>query len=271
MKNENFYVIQGWMVNELNLSGNELMIYAILYGFSQEKNSWFEGSLNYLGSCINCKSKTTVFTLLKEMTNKGLIEKQDYKVNNVQFCRYRTVYQKLIYPPVSKIDTNNYINNINNMNIIYNWENNVICECETKNGNKCTRRSTYNINGKNHCNQHSKQVISKLLLRSEEKEIKTFKKPSIEEIKEYCLERKNGINANYFYDFYESKGWMIGKNKMKDWKSAVRTWERNKNAEKDTRTNRPIPEWFNQNIELQESTDDTDFQDFIEEFRNAKQ
>ena len=52
-----------------------------------------------------------------------------------------------------------------------------------------------------------------------------FKKPNIDDIKDYCLERKNNINAERFYDYYESKGWMIGKNKMKNWKAAVRTWE----------------------------------------------
>ena len=52
-----------------------------------------------------------------------------------------------------------------------------------------------------------------------------FKKPKIEDIEEYCLERKNNINAERFYDYYESKGWMIGKNKMKNWKAAVRAWE----------------------------------------------
>ena len=45
-------------------------------------------------------------------------------------------------------------------------------------------------------------------------------------MKNYCLERKNNINAETFIDFYESKGWKIGKNKMKDWKAAVRTWEK---------------------------------------------
>lgn len=52
-----------------------------------------------------------------------------------------------------------------------------------------------------------------------------FIKPTVEEIAEYCRERDNGIDAQQFYDFYESKGWLIGKNKMKDWKAAVRTWE----------------------------------------------
>jgi len=56
---------------------------------------------------------------------------------------------------------------------------------------------------------------------------KRFSKPSVEEIKLYCLERKNAINAEQFFDFYESKGWKIGSQSMKDWKAAVRTWERN--------------------------------------------
>ena len=47
----------------------------------------------------------------------------------------------------------------------------------------------------------------------------------------YCLERSNNIDSQSFIDFYESKGWMIGKNKMKDWKAAVRVWERSRKQE----------------------------------------
>ena len=54
---------------------------------------------------------------------------------------------------------------------------------------------------------------------------KSFKKPTVEEIETYCRERNNSVNPNEFYDFYESKGWYVGKNKMKDWKASVRTWE----------------------------------------------
>lgn len=53
-----------------------------------------------------------------------------------------------------------------------------------------------------------------------------FTPPTIEEIKDYCNERNNNVNPVKFYDFYESKGWMIGKNKMKDWKASIRTWEK---------------------------------------------
>ena len=53
-----------------------------------------------------------------------------------------------------------------------------------------------------------------------------FLPPTLEEVKAYCDERKNSVDAENFIDFYESKGWMVGKNKMKDWKACVRTWER---------------------------------------------
>ena len=56
---------------------------------------------------------------------------------------------------------------------------------------------------------------------------RVFKKPSVEEVQAYCEERENNIDPEEFVDFYESKGWVVGKSPMKDWKAAVRTWERN--------------------------------------------
>ena len=56
---------------------------------------------------------------------------------------------------------------------------------------------------------------------------KRFVKPTLSEIEQYCIERKNNVNAEQFYDYYESNGWKVGKNSMKDWKACVRTWERN--------------------------------------------
>ena len=57
---------------------------------------------------------------------------------------------------------------------------------------------------------------------------KRFVPPSLEEVQAYCSERGNGIDAQSFIDFYASKGWMVGKTKMTDWKAAVRTWESRK-------------------------------------------
>ena len=66
---------------------------------------------------------------------------------------------------------------------------------------------------------------------------KRFEKPSISDIKQYCMERNNNVNAEQFYDHYESNGWKVGKNAMKDWKAAVRTWEKN-NYNKPAKSNK---------------------------------
>lgn len=75
------------------------------------------------------------------------------------------------------------------------------------------------------------------------KKNRAFKKPTLEQVREYCQERNNTINPEQFIDYYESNGWMVGKNKMKDWKAAVRTWENNRkggnsNEQSERRTER---------------------------------
>lgn len=59
---------------------------------------------------------------------------------------------------------------------------------------------------------------------------KRFDPPTVEEVQAYCSERNNSVDAQTFVDFYASKGWLVGKNPMKDWKAAVRTWERNRDG-----------------------------------------
>jgi len=61
----------------------------------------------------------------------------------------------------------------------------------------------------------------------QEKGKKKFYKPTIEEITEYCKSRSNSVDTQRFFDYYESKGWMVGKSPMKNWQAAVRTWEKN--------------------------------------------
>jgi hypothetical protein len=63
-------------------------------------------------------------------------------------------------------------------------------------------------------------------VNQKEKRRSPFRPPTLEEVKEYCKERGNHVDAERFVDFYSAKSWMIGKNKMSDWKAAVRTWER---------------------------------------------
>lgn len=61
---------------------------------------------------------------------------------------------------------------------------------------------------------------------------KKFVPPTVDEVRAYCQERGNKVDPQTFVDFYESKGWMVGRNRMKDWKAAVRTWEKNSKQEK---------------------------------------
>lgn len=79
---------------------------------------------------------------------------------------------------------------------------------------------------------------------SKKKESRNFVPPTLSEVKAYCQERNNGINPQAFIDFYESKGWMIGKNKVKDWKACVRTWENRRKEEKGGTNNDDILESF---------------------------
>lgn len=62
---------------------------------------------------------------------------------------------------------------------------------------------------------------------------KRFSKPTVEEIRSYCLSRSNSIDAQAFYDFYESKGWKVGNTPMKNWQAAIGTWERRQKNEEN--------------------------------------
>jgi len=91
--------------------------------------------------------------------------------------------------------------------------------------------------------------LSKCTTINKNKEIritnKYFNKPTISEVENYCKERKNNVEAEAFWDFYESKDWFVGKSKMKCWKSAVRNWERGDKKKPQTmgKLHSQINEW----------------------------
>lgn len=102
VKEENYIHISGWMVTRLGLKGNELLIYAIIYGFSQTKGQNFTGSLKYLAEWTN-SSKQGVMKNLKSLIEKNLITKSEKTVNGVKYCEYHTtefndLYNKVVYP-----------------------------------------------------------------------------------------------------------------------------------------------------------------------------
>ena len=99
---------------------------------------------------------------------------------------------------------------------------------------RATNRKS-NVKDKKHMNNISKTYdkhmeteteIENIIINNKEK-VSKFKKPSLDEVRQYCAERNKGVDAERFFNYYESNGWQIGKNKMKNWKAAVHTWEKN--------------------------------------------
>lgn len=77
-----------------------------------------------------------------------------------------------------------------------------------------------------HINKHKLKQETKTNYKEKNIKKEKFVKPTIEEIKNYCIERNNNIIAEQFFDFYETRGWKVGNNAMKDWRACIRTWER---------------------------------------------
>ena len=101
VKDENYINIQGWMVTKLGLKGNELLIYAIIYGFSQTEDQTFNGSLQYLADWTN-STKQGVTKNLKALVEKGYIIKEDKYINNVKFCEYYATKLDTVYNKVAQ-------------------------------------------------------------------------------------------------------------------------------------------------------------------------
>ena len=126
VNNNNFITIQGWMVNELGLKGNSLLIYAIIFGFSQDGEGSYSGSQQYLADWTNT-TKRNVRNILNELVEKGYLIKEEKDVNGVKFCFYKAMskislegkkfpQERKNFPGGGeKISPNNIDNNIDNI------------------------------------------------------------------------------------------------------------------------------------------------------------
>lgn len=184
-----FYVITQEMI-EWGLAGSELLVYALINGYSQKGQGCYWGSLETTAKVCGI-SRATAIRSLQALTEKGYILKNKAVVND----EFRTIY---VATRVS------------------------ICDSEYQND------TAGSVNMRPNNKYENKNI---------ERDNKGFTPPTIEEVREYCLSRQNGIDPEEFVAFYTSKGWMVGKTKMKDWKSAIITWE--KSRKKTMRTPRP--------------------------------
>ncbi len=96
---------------------------------------------------------------------------------------------------------------------------------ETGNLEKPSPNLNVNVNDNDNVNVNVNDKVTEI--RAAKPPRTRFTPPSIDEVKAYCQERGNGVDAERFIDYYNANGWRVGKNAMKDWKAAVRTWEKN--------------------------------------------
>ena len=127
------------------------------------------------------------------------------------FCKLYEVSRGAVQNWLKMLDDNGYITRV----LIYRQGSKEILSRYIKLVDKpslkmCTDNTNINITNTNLTDSNKKAF---------------FKKPTFDEVKNYCILRKNNIEAEAFIDFYESKGWQIGKEIMKSWKACVRTWE----------------------------------------------
>ena len=128
MENTDFLNIQGWMINELNLKGNELIIYALIYGFTKDGVSEFRGSRQYMAEWTN-SSVRSVQNVVNSLVNKGMIEKNNHinKYGSLETSGYKAInvpklssekssspLEKKVHEGSEKSSHNNIDNNISN-------------------------------------------------------------------------------------------------------------------------------------------------------------
>lgn len=196
-----------WSSNPIVLA---LFIHLLLMANYEEKK--WQGILIPVGSFITSIAKLSVIvgvsqqkmrTALKKLESTGEIAmKSTNRFTMITICKYDS-YQ-------SKEDTEQQTDNkrITNKQQTNNKQ---ITNKQQTNNNNIRNKEIKNIRSKEYNNTISKKFI----------------KPTLLEIEEYCKERNNDVDAINFFDYNESKGWIVGKAPMKDWRAAVRTWERN--------------------------------------------
>ena len=238
LDSKNFITIQGWMRSELNLSGNELIAYALIYGFSQDGESSFNGSSQYIADWCGI-ARDNALRLLKRMCEKGIITKKEEFISGVKFCRYVANPNVVGYDETSQgvmtnhhrgYDETSYNNNIHN-----NTDKNI------------EKENTYISSFHSDISVREKQATRR------------FVKPTVEEVRAYISEKNYPIDAEQFWNFYEAKGWMIGKSPMKNWKSCIATWLKNRNS---TPTSEPFVSKLN-NPRMDEYDTETTWDDLI--------
>lgn len=206
VKDTSYFVVQGWMLNQLHLKGNTLQVFAIIHGFSHSEDNEYKGSLQYLCEFTGA-SRSTVIRSLTELHERGYIDKREVYENGVKFNRYKSSVDMSVY-----FDTTGFKMTP------------PPCQNDTTPSVKMT---PHNIELNNiSSNEDIYRGADKPPAPPTSSSKKRFVPPTLEEVTAYCGERHNTVNPSAFIDYYEARGWKYGTGKpMVNWKAAVRTWE----------------------------------------------
>ena len=200
MEQPNYYAIIPANVRyDLNLKDKAKLLYGEIVALSNQNGECWANN-NYFAKLYKV-SNETISRLISSLVQQG------YLKNKIIYKEKTKVIDKRILIPIDK-NINTYCQN-NQEGIDENIKD-------------------------NNTSNNKKEINNNKLLFTK----KSFKKPTLEEIKEYCQERKNTIDAEKFMDYYDSNGWKVGKNSMKDWKACVRTWEKNAKEKEELISNR---------------------------------
>ncbi len=243
----NYIVIQGWMVEELGLSGNELWTFGLIWGFSQTDEQWFTGGHEYIMRWLGC-TKQTVINVTRSLENKGFIECQKVgKCNKYRSKNLTQIGQNIL--PDEKEQVKNFEEQVKKTDL--NRSKNLTQEIN-KNININNKPPIIPLTGDYTPQGGQPDNAGDAVADDKPKRSTAFHPPTVEEVRAYCHERGNGLDPERFVDYYTSNGWMVGKAKMKDWRAAVRMWERSE----DSRSSRRIYE--EKPVGTMESSFDTD-------------
>lgn len=210
MRKDGYVVVQPWMVTDYNLNGNKLLIYALIWGFSQDDQSCFYGSVSYIVEYFQL-SKRAVLNLLAELEKDGLIRKWSEPVNGRPTNRYAALR------PAACVSASDGCKKCTGE------ENAPVNNVRSDGCKKCTSTGAESAPKKENNNKSENKGPSAT----------RFSPPTVEQVRAYF--RECGVppadaqtEADKFVDRYEANGWIVGKTKMKDWKAAARNWLRNR-------------------------------------------
>ncbi len=171
-----------------------------------------------------------VRTFLSSLKKKGIISTDDSQgVNVIKLLKYNyfsgNVGQKIDTPCDTTSDTKNTLNI------------NELIDKVTQQVTQCLTQQRHSSDTKHNNGNNIHNIIPPISPKGETDKSSKFKKPTIEDIEALITEKNYHFDATAFWNFYESKGWMVGKNHMKNWKAACATWERNRNRYGTTKNN----------------------------------